>query len=71
MELQSKLIGGCVGALILLASPSVQAMPGYAGAQIANATNSSIQSAVRAARDDASRKAAYQQTVKSEVKARQ
>ena len=64
MNLQSKLIGACVGALVLLASPAVQANPSIStvstvsAINAANAANSAVQSAVRNARDDAARKLA-------------
>jgi hypothetical protein len=72
MNLQSKLIGACVGAFVLLASPAVQASPSIStigASNAANAANSAVQSAVRNARDDAARRVAQRQ-IKSGVKAR-
>ena len=71
MNLQSKLIGACVGALVLLASPAVQANPSIStvsAINAANAANSAVQSAVRNARDDAARKLA--ERTKTGIKAR-
>jgi hypothetical protein len=69
MKFQFKLAAALLGASVLLASPAVQASPGFGGAAI-SATNSAVQSAVRAARDDAARKAATVQQTKTEAKAR-
>ena len=74
MNLQSKLIGACVGALVLLASPAVQANPSIStvstvsAINAANAANSAVQSAVRNAREDAARKLA--ERTKTGIKAR-
>jgi hypothetical protein len=64
MNVQSKLIGALVSALVLFASPAVQAAPSIAtisAINAANAANSATQSAVRDARDDAARKIAQRQ----------
>jgi hypothetical protein len=59
MKLQSKVIGGCLGLVVMLASPRVQASAwdGAAASAANNASNSAVQSAVRSARDDAARRA--------------
>lgn len=60
MKFQDKLV--CASALIALAMPFAQANAGYSAAIAAHdATNSAVQSAVRAARDDAARRAMAQQ----------
>jgi hypothetical protein len=64
MNLQSKLFGAVVGALVLLASPAVQAAPTIvtvSAISASNAANSAAQSAIRDARDDAARKIAQRQ----------
>jgi hypothetical protein len=66
MNLQSKLIGAVVGALVLLASPAVQANPSIAtvsAINASNAANSAVQSAVRDARDDTVRKVTQRQKI--------
>ena len=65
MKFQSKLVAALIGATVLLASPAVQASPGFGGHAI-SATNSAVQSAVRAARDDAARRAAIVQQAQTQ-----
>jgi len=62
-KLQSKVIGACVGAIVLLGTPAQASSGSYSAASAANsAVNSAVQSAVQSARDDAARKAmAHQQ----------
>jgi hypothetical protein len=62
MEIQSRVIGGCVGALILLAGPVAQASSwSGAAASASNAGNAAAQSAVRSTRDEIARRAMAQQ----------
>jgi hypothetical protein len=71
MNLQSKLIGAVAGALVLLASPVVQAAPSIvtiSATSAAQAANSAAQSAVRDAREDTARKVA--QRTKTGIKTR-
>ena len=61
MNVQSKLIGAVVSALVLFASPAVQAAPSIvtiSAVSATNAANSAAQSAVRDAREDTARKVA-------------
>ena len=70
MNLQSKLFGDVVGALVLLSS-AVQAAPTIvtiSAINASNAANSAAQSAVRNAREDTARKVA--QRNKTEIKTR-
>ena len=63
MNVQSKLFGAVVGALVLLSS-AVQAAPTIvtvSAINASNAANSAAQSAVRDARDDAARKIVQRQ----------
>jgi hypothetical protein len=70
MKLQSKLIGACIGAFVLLASPAVQASPVYNAAGAANASTSAAQSAVRAMRDDIARRKVTERLTRTEIKTR-
>jgi hypothetical protein len=71
MKLQSKLIGACVGALVLLASPAVQASPvSYNAASAVNASTSAAQSAVRAMRDDIARRKVAERLTRTETRTR-